>query len=250
VNRKRAIDRCVKTEAHLPDAFGRAAPAHYAWQTEHPYVAARERELVRSAFWPLGQRVLDIGCGEGATLRHLDEPEGATGLDLFEDKIAFARRTLPRCRFVAGSAYELPFDDAAFDHLLVRDLIHHLDEPYRFMIECARVLQPGGRIDILEPSRTSPMILAHALLVPVERGELRSTMGYLSKLLETRFRIVAKDRHQALPLHRVVFHPDFRFSLPARSAICRAVDLAERSAGRLLPRAMWAYVHLRAVLDG
>lgn len=239
----------MKTEAHLPDAFGRAAPAHYVWQTEHPYVAARERELVRSAFWPLGERVLDIGCGEGATLRHLDEPEGATGLDLFEEKIVFARGKLPRCRFVTGSAYELPFPDGAFDQLLVRDLIHHLDEPERFMIECARVLQPGGRIDVLEPSRNSPMILAHALLVPVERGELRSTMGHLSNLLETRFRIVAKDRHQALPVHRVVFHPGLRFSLPPTGAISRIVDLAERTAERLLPPALWAYVHLRAVRD-
>lgn len=239
----------VKTEAHLPGAFGRAAPAHYVWQTEHPYVSARERDLVRSAFWPLGERVLDIGCGEGATLRHLDEPEGATGIDLFEEKVAFARRMLPRCRFAVGSAYRLPFPDGAFDHLLVRDLIHHLDQPYRFMLECARVLAPGGRIDVLEPSRDNPMILAHALLVPVERGELRSTMGFLADLLESRFRVVARDRHQPLPLHRIVFHPDFRFSLPARGMISRVVDLAERSAARLMPRTMWAYLHLRAVRD-
>ena len=26
----------MKTEEHLGGAFGRAEPAHYAWQTEHP----------------------------------------------------------------------------------------------------------------------------------------------------------------------------------------------------------------------
>lgn len=242
-------DRRVKTEVHLPGAFGHAAAAHYAWQTEHPYVAPRERELVRSAFLPLGERVLDIGCGEGATLRHLDEPQGATGVDLFEEKIAFARRMLPHCQFAVGSAYHLPFPDGAFDHLLVRDLIHHLDEPGRFVVECARVLQPGGRLDVLEPSRDNPMILAHGLLVPVERGELRSTMEAVSRLLSARFHIIAKDRYQPLPIHRVVFHPDFRFSLPARGAISRMVGLAEGTAARVLPRAMWAYMHLRAVRD-
>jgi SAM-dependent methyltransferase len=232
----------MKTEGHLDGAFGRAEPAHYAWQTEHPYVAQRERELVESAFLPLGARVLDIGCGEGATLRHLGEPEGATGIDLFEEKIAFAAKALPRCRFVVGSAYELPFPDGAFDHVLVRDVVHHLDEPERFVTECARVLGPGGRIDILEPSRGNPLILAHALLVPVERGELRSTMAYISGLLATRFRIVVTNRFQPIPIHRLVFHPSLPVSL--------AVDAIERAARRFLPRAMWAYLHVRAIREG
>jgi SAM-dependent methyltransferase len=238
----------MKTERHLDGAFGRAAPAHYVWQTEHPYVAERERELVRSAFMPLGARVLDIGCGEGATLHHLGEPEGATGIDLFEDKIAFAREALPRCHFVAGSAYELPFPDGAFQHVLVRDLVHHLDEPERFVAECSRVLEPGGRIDVLEPCRYSPMILAHALLVPVERGELRSSMRYISRLIATRFRIVAKQRYQPMPIHRLVFHPGFplRFGLSARG-VSLAVDSIERAAGRILPRPMWAYLHVRGL---
>lgn len=237
----------MRTEAHLGGAFGHAAPAHYAWQTEHAYVASRERDLVREAFLPLAGRVLDVGCGEGATLHHLGEPNGATGVDLFEEKIAFARSRLPACRFVVGSAYELPFPDGAFQHLLVRDLVHHLDEPARFVDECARVLEPGGRIDVLEPSRNNPMILAHGLLVPVERGELRSTLRRIARLFESRFRIVATDRQQALPIHRIVFHPDFRFSLPAGGWIGRAVGAAERGAARLMPRWTWAYLHIRAI---
>jgi SAM-dependent methyltransferase len=241
----------MKTEGHLDGAFGRAEPAHYAWQTEHPYVAQRERELVESAFLPLGARVLDIGCGEGATLRHLGEPEGATGIDLFEEKIAFAAKALPRCRFVVGSAYELPFPDGAFDHVLVRDVVHHLDEPERFVTECARVLGPGGRIDILEPSRGNPLILAHALLVPVERGELRSTMAYISGLLATRFRIVVTNRFQPIPIHRLVFHPSLPLSLPGTPrGVSLAVDAIERAARRFLPRAMWAYLHVRAIREG
>jgi SAM-dependent methyltransferase len=240
----------MKTENHLDGAFAHAAPEHYTWQTEHPYVAVRERALVRAAFEPLGARVLDIGCGEGATLRNLGEPEGATGIDLFEAKIAFARERLPRCRFFVGSAYELPFPDGSFDHLLVRDLVHHLDEPERFVQECARVLAPGGRIDVLEPSRGNPLIAMHALLVPVERGELRSTMGYVARLLSSRFRVVATHRYQPMPIHRIVFHPDLGYpALAARGPIASAVDAAERAIGRVWPRSMWAYLHVRAVAD-
>jgi SAM-dependent methyltransferase len=238
----------MSTERHLEGAFGRAAPIHYAWQTEGPYIAERERELVRGAFFPLGERVLDVGCGEGATLFHLGEPEGATGLDLFEDKVAFARERLPRCRFVAGSAYDLPFADGAFDHVVARDVVHHLDRPARFIEECARVLSPGGRLDLLEPSRSNPLVFAHALLIPVERGELRSTLGYLVGLVSSHFRVEGTERFQPLPLHRIVFHPDLGSRRLGESAAARFVVGAVESAARfLLPDALWAYLHVRAI---
>lgn len=241
----------MKTEAHLAGSFGRAAREHYLWQTEHPYVAARERELLLQAFLPLGSRVLDVGCGEGATLRHLGEPEGATGVDLFEDKILFARAALPRCRFVVGSAYELPFADGAFDHVLVRDVVHHLDEPDRFVAECARVLAPGGRVDVLEPSRYNPMVAAHALLLPVERGELRSTLPYLRSLLSPHMRVSKTGRHQALPIHRIVFHPDLGSSRLGTWASARAaVGILERLADVALPAFFRAYLHVRAYKSG
>ena len=240
----------MKAEVHLEGAFGRAEPDHFVWQTSHPYVGERERELVRGAFLPLKGRLLDIGCGEGATLRHLGEPEGATGIDLFEDKIAFAQRELPRCRFLAGSAYEMPFGDAAFDQIVVRDLVHHLDDPERFVDECARVLAPGGRIDILEPSRGNPMIVAHALLTPVERGELRSSLPFLSGLLSRRFEVVSTNRYQPMPIHRIVFHPRLGASLGSAALAARAVGAVEAAAARVLPRAMWAYIHVRALQQG
>lgn len=236
------------TDSHeiLRAAFGAAAPAHFAWQTSAPFVAERERELLARAFLPLGSRVLDLGCGEGATLHHLGAPEGAVGVDLFEDKLAFARTQLPGCRFVAGSAYELPFDDASFDHVLVRDVIHHLDEPERCIDECARVLAPGGRLDVLEPCGRNPLIIAHALTNRAERGELRSTLAYISGLVSRRFDVVARSRHQALPLHRIVFHPDMGAPALAQRPVFRAlVGGAERVAARLLPRPFWAYLHVR-----
>jgi len=234
-------------DAALEAAFGDAAPLHFEWQTRSRGVAERERELCEQAFLPLGSRVLDVGCGEGATLYHLGGPPGAVGLDLFPKKIAFAERVLPECRFVVGSAYELPFERGEFDHLLVRDLIHHLEEPERFVDECARVLSPGGRVDVLEPCRYNPLIALHALTNKAERGELRSTPRFLSSLLERRFRVRSIQRHQPMPLHRLVFHP--QLGRPAWAEVPwvrRSVSALERGAARLLPRSVWAYVHVRA----
>ncbi|HEU5077309.1 MAG TPA: class I SAM-dependent methyltransferase [Polyangiaceae bacterium] len=233
----------------LAAAFGAAAPDHYAWQTQNPGVAAEERALLEKAFLPLGARVLDLGCGEGATLFHLGEPRGAHGVDLFAAKVEFARQALPRCHFVQASVYELPFEAASFDHVLVRDLIHHLDEPERFTAECARVLSPGGRIDVLEPCRNNPLILLHALTHRVERGELRSTKHFLRQLLEERFDVGAIHHYQALPLHRLVFHPKLGSPRLAERPLARAlVGGVERAFEALAPTGMRAYLHLRATL--
>ncbi|MCC6521556.1 MAG: methyltransferase domain-containing protein [Polyangiaceae bacterium] len=240
-----------RAKSALEQAFGAAAPEHFAWQTEHPYVAARERALVRAAFLPLAGRVLDLGCGEGATLVHLgargDADVEAVGVDLFEDKLAFAREVLPGCRFVAASADALPFESGSFDQVIVRDLVHHLEAPERSFAEIARVLRPGGRLDVLEPCGRNPLVLLHALSQRAERGELRSTPARLERLLAPGFVVTARTRHQALPLHRIVFHP--RFGLPrlaARAWAASAVAGVEALAARALPRALWAYMHLRA----
>jgi SAM-dependent methyltransferase len=227
-------------------AFGAADPAHFRFQTEAPLIAERERDLVRRAFLPLGERVLDVGSGQGATLVHLGAV-GAVGIDLFREKVHFAREAVPSCRFEEGSAYAIPFPDGAFDHVLVRDVIHHLDEPERCLAECARVLAPGGRLDVLEPCRYNPLIALHALTTPEERGELRSTVPFLTGLAAAHFRVTAVERLQAFPIHRVVLHPKVGVPRLAQSARVRwLLGAVEGLAEKLVPEALWAYIHVRA----
>lgn len=233
--------------ARLEAAFGRAEPRHFEWQTAHPIVSRHERDLVRRAFMPLGTRILDAGCAEGATLFHLGDPAGATGLDLFEEKLTFARAHVKNAQFVQGSLYALPFADGAFDQVIVRDVIHHLDEPERAVAELARVLAPGGRVDVLEPCRNNPLILVHALLKPEERGELRSDAPFLERLLARELTVEKRERLQPLPLHRLAYHPGLgRAALRPGSLIGELLATLERGSGRFLPRACWAYVHVRA----
>lgn len=232
----------------LKTAFARAASEHYDWQTSGPGVAERERALVHAAFLPLRPRLLDLGCGEGATLFHLGEPAGAWGVDLFPEKLHFARDKLRKCHFACASVCDLPFAAQSFDQLVVRDLIHHLDDPGRFIAECERILGPGGRIDILEPCRNNPLIFLHALALPVERGELRSTMSFLTGVVSQRFEVTATARLQGLPVHRIVFHPELGRPAWGRSPLARRmVDAVESLADAVIPRFARAYLHIRAV---
>ncbi len=98
-------------------------------------------------------RVLDIGCGRGATLRLLDDrvnfDEAPVGLDFSETALRLARRDRGdegRPLLARGSALALPFATGAFDLVLSSYLVKHLDEDEirTFFIEVYRVLAPGG----------------------------------------------------------------------------------------------------------
>ncbi len=237
----------MKLTKVLVDAFDHPDPVYFAWQTSAAYVAEQERALVREAFLPLGRRVLDLGCGQGATLRHAGAGSQAVGVDLFASRVRFAAGEVPGPAFLVGSGERLPFADGAFDHVVIRDVIHHLDDAPAVLAECRRVLCAGGRLDVLEPCAANPLIALQALTRPVERGELRSTERALRSLLEASFRVEQVRRLQALPLHRVVLHPGMGWpALGTFGMARRLIAAAERAGELLLPRFSWAYIHLRA----
>jgi SAM-dependent methyltransferase len=47
-------------------------------------------------------------------------------------------------------ALNTPFKDSTFDFVLASNMIHHVSHPSRFMIECERILKPGGLLLIQE----------------------------------------------------------------------------------------------------
>ena len=237
----------MTNQRHLKEAFGFAASDHFEWQTTCPVVSVKERELVSAAFGPLGARVLDLGCAEGETLKHLGEPAHAVGVDIFWEKLSFARDHVRHGLYVVASGGELPFASGSFDHILVRDVIHHVPEPSVLIEECRRVLVPGGRIDVLEPCRYNPLIFLHAVTHRAERWELRSTQRYLRGLLSRRFALTKIEHYQPFPLHRLVYHPEIGNPRWASAAWIRGmVEGIEKSARLLMPKVTWAYLHLRA----
>lgn len=112
----------------------------------HRGVAAQWRPKV-------GERVLDVGCGTGVFLRDLAMHEAGlrlVGLDLSEDMLRVAKRPLegtksPPPEFHAGSVYEMPFSDGAFDVVLNTMSCHFYIEQVRAFREIHRVTAPGGR---------------------------------------------------------------------------------------------------------
>ena len=60
-----------------------------------------------------------------------------------------------------ADAEHLPWDDGAVGNLVLVDVFHHLPRPAAFLDEAVRVLEPGGRLVILDPYCSPVSTLAY-----------------------------------------------------------------------------------------
>jgi SAM-dependent methyltransferase len=105
-----------------------------------------------------GQRLLDVGCGQGTDARHLSAAVGpggqVVGLDLSRSLLGEAQRAnarQPSLGFAVADAHEMPFADSAFDGARTERVLQHVEEPSRVLSEMCRVVRAGGRIVTSEP---------------------------------------------------------------------------------------------------
>jgi ubiquinone/menaquinone biosynthesis C-methylase UbiE len=96
-----------------------------------------------------GQRVLEVGCGQG----HLTIRLAARGIDIV------GIDANPNAAEVSGSdrvrhmrAEELEFDDAEFETIVSVHAIEHIPPLEKAVSEMARVLRPGGRALFIYPA--------------------------------------------------------------------------------------------------
>jgi ubiquinone/menaquinone biosynthesis C-methylase UbiE len=112
-----------------------------------------------------GAKVLDVGCGSGDLIIHLlSLGADVTGIDISPGMLALAEE---RVRIFGGgrtaelratSAERMELDSAAYDVVVGRFILHHL-EIGRAAPEVARVLRPGGRAVFAENSARNPILM-------------------------------------------------------------------------------------------
>jgi arsenite methyltransferase len=132
-----------------------------------------------------GAKVLDVGCGAGATIEYLKERHGlnASGLDLSPLLLHQGRKRNPGLLLVRGSADHLPATDAIFQAVFCECVLSLTAEPCAVLEEFYRVLVPGGFLILTD-------IYQRASLVPQE-----NSAGPVSSCLN---RAMGKDDIQAV----------------------------------------------------
>ena len=119
----------------------------------------RDKVLDRAGLGP-GERLLDVGCGEGLIgFGALERGAGHVVFsDISDDLLEFCRATaeslgvLERCSFVRAGAEELVgVDDASMDVVTTRSVLIYVSDKRRAFTEALRVLRPDGRISLFEP---------------------------------------------------------------------------------------------------
>jgi SAM-dependent methyltransferase len=144
--------------------------------------AALVRALQRIKPNPLTARVLDIGCGEGASLCSFLRlgflPRNLYGVDFQAERIDAANQRFSNVHFVHGDATDLQFPTGDFDLVTETTMfIHSVDDELSRQIasEMIRVTRPGGYILLTDWRYGKPGSAAHKA---VTQRRIRQLFGF------------------------------------------------------------------------
>jgi SAM-dependent methyltransferase len=114
---------------------------YFSWHEEPGYWRDVTRHFPRDA------RLLDVGCGGAWLGDHFDR---YTGIDVSPEAVEAARSRGRQVLLVDG-AEPLPFEEASFDGVVLKDVLEHVPDPVALVREVRRVLRPGGTVFASSP---------------------------------------------------------------------------------------------------
>jgi 2-polyprenyl-3-methyl-5-hydroxy-6-metoxy-1,4-benzoquinol methylase len=143
--------------AALYDGYG-----HYAEPAELEQDVGQRRVQARRLLARLqrtlgprfeGARLLEVGCAAGALLVNLAQHPRLVVQGLEPDPVngAIARERLGE-RVRVGTLESVRFAERSFDVVYAEQVIEHVRDPARFLLECWRVLAPGGLLLLATPN--------------------------------------------------------------------------------------------------
>jgi 2-polyprenyl-3-methyl-5-hydroxy-6-metoxy-1,4-benzoquinol methylase len=147
------INRDEKTDT-LRESDGSGRRQDYGLKPSTYFSAAR-RDYVSELPSNPKAKILEVGCGAGATgALALREGKCGTycGIELFPEAAAAARALLTEV--IAGNVeeLELPWGAATFDVLIMSEVIEHLVDPWRCLTKLRTVLKPGAVVFASSPN--------------------------------------------------------------------------------------------------
>ena len=137
-------------------------------ETKTPEEAWRRatRTLLEGCDLVPGTRILDAGCGLGATAITLAKTFGVhvTGLTICEPHVARATELAAQrgvgdlVEFHHGDFMDLPFPDASFDVVLNQETVCYASDKSAYLRGVYRVLRPNGRWQCIDGLRSDQVL--------------------------------------------------------------------------------------------
>lgn len=159
---------------------------------------ANMRALSRLDLNPREAKVLDVGCGTGASLfqfvRLGFRPDHMFGVDNSEERVGEARKNLPTADFRCESADSMSHETGKFTLVFESTLFMMLtsDEvAARIAAEMVRVTRPGGYLMLADWRYAEPRSLTHKAVTPKRISALFDVGGATE--------VVARERGALIP---------------------------------------------------
>jgi SAM-dependent methyltransferase len=179
-----------------PEAFDFSALRRLTGDCLRPGGLDLTRRVLGLAAFPPGSRILDLGCGAGASLGLLgDSGFSALGLDRSLPLLRQARARGPALR---ADMAALPLADACLDGLLCECALSLAPDKGAVLRECRRVLRRGGRLMLTDIVLRAGLAGERAAYAPCLQGAVSA--GEVKSLLKRNgFRLRhAEDHSRAL----------------------------------------------------
>lgn len=120
----------------------------------------RAKLLVRELDPQKNDKILDVGCGDGFFLYLLSQlsKSNLTGIDSDAKTIANAKKQVKKrnVTYVVGDIHYLPFKNNTFTKIVLSEVLEHLPNDERGLLEIKRVLKKDGIICTTVPHWNYP----------------------------------------------------------------------------------------------
>ncbi len=153
-----------------------------------------------------GDKVLDLGCGNGRFFEILkDKGIDYIGVDFSERLIEIAKKRYPQAKFQVADALNLPFSNDYFDKVYAIAVLHHIPSKefrQRFLEETKRVLKPGGLLILtvwkIKTKNNLLSVIKYTILKLIGKLDWGDTFESWDKKIQRYFHIFSKKELKRL----------------------------------------------------